>query len=39
MRLLAYIMKNYAVHCIIVVICIFITRSRKCAGYLVYADL
>ena len=25
MRLLAYIMKNYAVHCILVVICIFIT--------------
>ena len=25
MRLLSYIMKNYAVHCVIVVICIFIT--------------
>ena len=29
MRLLAYIMKNYAVHCILVVICIFITRSEE----------
>lgn len=38
MRLLAYIMKNYAVHCILVVICIFITVLGQCTGYLVYAD-
>lgn len=32
MRLLAYIMKNYAVHCILVVICIFITVLASVQG-------
>ena len=32
MRLLAYIMKNYAVHCILVVICIFITALASVQG-------
>ena len=32
MRLLAYIMKNYAVHCILVVICIFITVLASVLG-------
>ena len=32
MRLLSYIMKNYAVHCVIVVICIFITVLASVQG-------
>lgn len=32
MRLLAYIMKNYAVHCILVVLCIFITVLASVQG-------
>ena len=32
MRLLAYIMKNYTVHCILVVICIFITVLASVQG-------
>lgn len=32
MRLLAYIMKNYAIHCILVVICIFITVLASVQG-------
>ena len=32
MRLLTYIMKNYAVHCILVVICIFITVLASVQG-------
>ena len=31
-RLLSYVMKNYAVHCIIVVICIFITVLANVQG-------
>ena len=34
MRLLSYIMKNYAVHCVIVVICIFITVLASVQGTL-----
>lgn len=30
MRLLSYIMKNYAVHCVIVVICILSRFSQVC---------